>query len=277
MRFPTRLMIVVNLTSLALLLTACGPVDTTRSGKLLTMAAEEAGFIPSLSQRLTRQLNIADLQIQSGDSAHAIKTLALAAATLRVEETDKKTLDDFGRIAGWTSIAELSHGAKDDKTAADAYLNAVEALHSVQPESQRAQYVLSLSQVAFERRGKAEAVQLLISGGQWARKIPVKDTRRFALASFSNALVSYDQLEDARTLLRQEPDPAWRSDTLADIATGVRFVQPNETGRFDAPRTASAAGSELLPSQKDSFNKDVRYGANFRQKQLQQSLSPAAQ
>src|ERR1039458_1509363 len=98
-------------------MSSCTGETSTRSGKLLTMAAEEAGAIDSLQERLTRQLNIADLQIQTGQKAEAIKTLSLAAATLKVEEKEKKTLDDFRRIAGWTSVAQLSHRAADDKFA----------------------------------------------------------------------------------------------------------------------------------------------------------------
>ena len=96
-------------------------------------------------------------------------------------------------------MAELSHGAGDDKAAVDAYMNAVEALHSVNPEWMRAQYVYSLSQVAFELKGKDEAGHLLVSGGEWASKIADTNTRRYALTtSFATALVSYDNLEALR-------------------------------------------------------------------------------
>ena len=61
----------------ALTVSSCStPTMPSRNGKLLTMAAEEAGFIHNLTDRLTRQLNIADLQIQAGQKSEALRTLA---------------------------------------------------------------------------------------------------------------------------------------------------------------------------------------------------------
>ncbi len=287
-RFATPVLMLVALS----LSTCSSPPTTTRSGRLLTMAAEEAGYITDLSDRLTRQLNISDLQIQLGQKAEALKTLALATDTLKVEEAgattkegaeakpEKKTLDEFGRIAGWTSVAELLHSAGNDTTAVDAYMNAVEALNSVQPEVKRAQYVLSLSQVAFVLRGKEEAGQLLVKGGEWASKIPDVNTRRFALTSFTTALVGYDDLDAARKVMRNEPDAAWRADTFSAMARQTQVIEAQRLAAGEMSAAKSMAASPALPygsKEAGGFNKDVRYNARYRQDQMQQGMLPNAQ
>jgi hypothetical protein len=282
-----RLIVPVLLLASLTLVTCSKKVDgPSRSGRLLTIAGEEAAFITDLPDRLTRQLNIADLQIQAGQKSEALKTLARAAETLQVPEAAtqpegaprKPKLDDFARIAGWTSVAELSHIAGDDKSATDAYMNAVEALSSVKPEVTRAQYVLSLSQVARQLRGAAEAGQLLVKGGEWAARIPDQRTRRFALTTFASALVNDDSLEQARTVMRNELDPAWRADTFAALARSVPLDAVDETRA-----TAKAAMAEVQAAPQTSpgipfggFNKDVRYNARYRQEQMQHGILPNA-
>jgi hypothetical protein len=272
----------------AMSLAACGTTPS-RAGRLLTIAGEEANLIDSLSDRLTRQLNIADLQIQANQKGEAIKTLALATATLRAEEKDTKlAMDDFRKIAGWTSVAELNKRAGEDKGALGAYLNAVEALNSVKPVATRAQYVLSLSQICNEIRGKQEAIALLVKGGEWAREITHVGTRRYAIFTFSESLVGYDDLEAARTTMRNEPDPRWRSDALMamgrnEIYTGVSFESKDRFLAFAQARTSRGLSEKSPATQVDmafpsdevrQFNKNLRYEDNFRQQSLQQGQRP---
>jgi hypothetical protein len=281
------------------------PVEVTRSAKLLTMAAEEAGSIDVLDDRLTRQLNIADLQIQCGQKSEAIKTLALAVSTLRVREKESAStapsteaaggerelpqpFDEFRRIAGWTSVAELAHTAGDSKMANAAYIDAVEALNSVQPEIKRAEYVMSLSEICNTLRGQSEATQLLVKGGQWAQKIDNRTVRRYALATFARQLTNYDDLEDARTVMRNEADARWRSDMFAALARqnityesdkaretnyAVAAASPMMSRReagdeTKAGKTSADAGST------DKFNQNLHYAYNYRNEDIQRGLTP---
>jgi len=263
---------------LVVVVMGCGGGDASRSGRLLTMAAEEAGFIDSLQDRLTRQLNVADMQNQMGEKGEAVKTLKLAMTTLKAEDSEKK-MDDFRRIAGWTSVAQLSHRAGDDGLGWKAYVEAVEVLNSVKPESKRAAYVLSLSQVAFELKGKEEAGRLLVSGGTWAVKIDDVATRRFALTTFAQQLVTYDNLDDARIVMRNELDAAWRADTLAAMARNIMVAEARRKESTDARFNSfagarSPAASSLEERESASFNIDVQYEGNYKQRDLQQGIMP---
>ena len=56
-------------------------VEEARSQKLMALAADEAGKISDVDMRLTRQLNLADLQSTRDWNADARKTLAAARNT----------------------------------------------------------------------------------------------------------------------------------------------------------------------------------------------------
>lgn len=294
MRTPVKTVAIALLLAAASVSTmSCSRDTSNRSGRLLTMAAEEAGFIDSIQERLTRQLNIADLQIQSKQKAEALKTLALAGKTLEVEEKDKKTLDDFRRIAGWASVAELAHQAGDDSVAVTAYYNAREKLDSVSPEARRAEYVLSLSEICFMLKGKQEAGQLLVKGGGWASKISDTNVRRYALTTFTTQLIGYDDLDSARLVMRNEPDAAWRADSLAVMARNAMNaeVKSNSAIAYESSargaaaltmRTASPVDQGMVLRDKSreqadptlNFNANVRYQQNYRKESLQQGYLP---
>src|SRR5437764_474274 len=88
--------------------------------RILHMAGEEAGQIPAPKERLTRQLNIANRETQTGQPGNARNTLVLARQTL--EQADKKAFNNQERLAGWISICELARYA-DDKSFAGAALD----------------------------------------------------------------------------------------------------------------------------------------------------------
>jgi len=163
-----------------LLVAACQKApEVDRSGRLLMMASEEAANIPNKLDRLTRQLNIAYTQLNWNKPEDADKSLKLARVTL--EASGKDDMDDFHRIAAWTSISQLSRQAKDKELAGAAADNALAALNDVKPAAQRPQYVLSLASELAELRGKDAAVELVVSGGGWAGEIMEPNARREAL------------------------------------------------------------------------------------------------
>ena len=196
-----------------ILLAGCAqPPAIDRSGRLLTMTSEEAANISSTLERFTRQLNIADTQVQTGRKADADKSLLLARDTL-VSSKDA-TFDSFHRIAGWTAIAQLARAAEDRPLALKASDEALAALNNVSPVPERAQYVLSLAGELYLLKGRIDAIELLNSGAGWAEKIDDVNMRREALIAFSYRLISYDAFDDVRTALRRDPDAVWRTDTL---------------------------------------------------------------
>ena len=255
----------------ALLAASCQQAPSDRTSRLLTMAGEEAASIPSKLDRFTRQLNIADIQLRQQRQADAAKTLALARDTLTAAA--KGDFDDLRRIAAWTSISQLARRAGDRDLALDSSDKALAALNDVQPAAERPQYVLSLAGELADLRGKEAAIELVNSGGTWAAEIVEPNTRRTALTAFADRLLSYEAYENARTLLRRDPDPVWRTDTFLALANAA----PREyllQAEMDTPRSAGGRGGgagggnvyfqQITPAAKP-FGKDVRYESNFQQ------------
>src|SRR5206468_125213 len=111
------------------------------------------------------------------------------------------------------SLSELALSAEDRALATEAADNAVETLHSLNPQADRPRYVRSLALVIEKLRGKKDAIALLVKGGQWATALPNAPTRRWVLTSFASQLISLEAFTEAQTLLQNDPDPAWRTDT----------------------------------------------------------------
>jgi len=267
----------------ALLLSACGrsqPAPTDRAGRLLSMAAEEAANIPIVLDRFSRQLNIADTQLRTSRQADAAKTLALARDTLTV--TKKEDFDDFHRIAGWTALSQLSRRANDRDLALKASDLALAALNDVQPAAERPQYVLSLAGELADLRGNDAAIELLNSGGAWAADLMDASTRRIALVAFTDRLLGYEAFENARTMLRRDPDPAWRTDTFLALANHVQALPDAQMAlhnNANALREVAQAAKSPAPvlaadaaggggrggrggggsSRQNTFGKDVRF------------------
>jgi hypothetical protein len=273
--------IALALLAASLFLFACEKPAVDRAGRLLAMAGEEAAAIPNKLDRFTRQLNIADTLLRTNRKSEAIKTLSLARDTLK-ESAKSPEFDDFHRIAGWTAISQLSRLAGDRELALQTSDLAQAALNDVQPVTERPQYVLSLAGELADLRGNAAAIELVNSGGAWAAQIVEPNARRIALRAFTDRLLSYDAYENAQAMLRRDPDPVWRTDTLVTLAN-------SNPGNFNqayaqAPRVAMAGGrgggmgggrgtAAASPAQDSmnveintpSFGKDVRYENVFQQ------------
>jgi hypothetical protein len=272
----------VLLATAALLPAGCNSSD--RAGRLLTMAGEEAANISNSLDRFSRQLNIAYTQLRTDRKPDSVKTLLLARDTLNGAKKDD--FDDFHRIAAWTAISQLSRQAGDRDLALKSSDNALAALNDVKPASERPQYVLSLAGELAELRGKPAAIELLDSGGTWAADIRDPGTRRTALVAFADRLINYDAYDDARKMLRQDPDASWRTDTFLALANGYSAVygQMNAStnfrgiaqernvfagaagGRGGAMDAAKSTQTEVQSNVGNlNFGKDVRFESVYQQ------------
>jgi hypothetical protein len=268
---------------LAVTLSGCGQTPD-KSGRLLSMAAQEAAGIPNVLDRFTRQLNIADTQLRTERKTDAAATLALCRDTLAA--STRSDFDDFHRIAGWTAISQLARQAGDRDLAVKSSDLALAALNDVQPPAQRPQYVMSLAGELADLRGKESAIELLDSGAGWAVELPDAATRRQVLVMFTRALLDYDAFENARNTMRRDPDVAWRTDTLLalsdDYAVKARHVQSDSSAaaRSPSPQVQAEAGEAMAatglggrketapaaaaPQSMGGFNQDVRFENVFK-------------
>jgi len=208
-------LLAVGLATFWVMSTCTRPAE--RDTRLLTMAAEEANLISDHRERLMRQLNIADWQVHTHRKPDGQRTLLKAVETLQ-DENNRKDLDEFGRISGWASIAELARAADDNALSLKACDEALETLQSLNPPARRCEYVLSLATQVQILRGTTEATRLLSKAGGWAETILDKFERRQALLAFSNRLFDLKEWSEGQTMLRHDADAAWRSDTLAAMA-----------------------------------------------------------
>jgi hypothetical protein len=181
------------------------------------MAAEEASQVDSVKLRLKQQLHIAEIQIHRNAYSGARLSLARAWVTL---EAGQEQIDPHTRLAGWVSISELSRGANDRDTAAEACRQAREALLNLPEEDQRCQYVLDLAHEIRAVFGRRRAVELIAQAGPWARQINPQSDRREVYVAFADRLFDYEAYEAGREVLTQDPEPYWRSDTLVQLSRG---------------------------------------------------------
>jgi hypothetical protein len=271
----------VTLLAATLLLTACKS-SADRTGRLLSMAGEEAANITNKMDRFTRQLHIAETQLRTDRKPDAARTLALAQDTLKVSTKDD--FDDFHRIAAWTAISQLARQANDRPLALKSADAAQAALNDVQPAAERPQYVLSLAGELAELRGNDAAIELINSGGAWAAEIVEPVARRTALTAFTNRLLSYDAYESARTMLRRDPDPVWRTDMFLALANTSPVTYKADYARSDSEASGPGGGggrggfvarssqAVALPAADvyhqaapvQSFGKDVRYESVYQ-------------
>jgi hypothetical protein len=187
-----------------------------RERELLALAAREAADIADPDARLTRQLNIADAQVHRVSTMDGVRTLRDARRT--IAESGEKLGED-ARLAGWVSISQLARAAQDRAAAESACHEALERLQGLPGEARRCQYVLGVANEAKHLVAEKTAVELLTLAGGWAKSIEREAERHQALLAFAVALFNLDRTEDAIAVLRNEPDAAWRSDTLAMLAS----------------------------------------------------------
>ena len=187
-----------------------------RSRRLSVLAATEAGRIQDPDARLTRQLNIADQVQQRYGAEDALAVLDEASKTLREVGP---ALDGYTRISGWVSVSQLARKAAGTAAAEGATKEAQAALEALPETGERCQYVLGVAEEVSHLQGDAQAVALLVKGGQWAKGIDDADQRRAARLAFAIALFNLNAFEGGVESLRGEDDPAWSSDTMLALAS----------------------------------------------------------
>ena len=228
---------------------AAPPPPQSRSERLLSMAATEAGQVADPQARLKRQLNVADRQ----DGADARRSLAAAAETMRAAKP--RGLPPRIRIAGWVSISKLSRKADDRPTADAACTAAVAALRAVEPEAERAEYAVGVAREVRQLRGKPAAATLLAESAGWARLVTPAYFRRRALAEIADEMFTCDDFTGGLAVLRTDPDPGWRSDTLARLSDGGaswigRAASATRRSRDRSPSPTPAATASRLTTRR---------------------------
>jgi hypothetical protein len=262
---------------IALTLAGCTttpPVD--RESKLLTMAAGEAQQIPDSTARLTRQLNFASQQMSRGKTDESRQSLAYAAQTLR--DAKPGDLTSQIRIAGWVSISELSREGSDLSTAHMACEQSVAVLQSLQPISDRPQYVIGVANEVQALDGKPAAAKLLEASADWIKQVEGVTMQRVALVAVADATFYCEDYAGGLTILRTDDDAAWRSDTLAMLADENRIFRDSNGNIIlnagSGSRTldwVSNVGNAAVPASvpsadaASSFSKPVDYKSVFSQ------------
>jgi len=252
------------------------PANEGRSQKLMALAAREAGSIPDADMRLTRQLNLADLQIERGWPDNARDTLAAARQSLGSPEAAK--LNDQTRLSGWVSISQLSrriHDMADARTATDT---ALVELDRIEDPARRCQFVMGLANELQYIKGKPAAAALLARAGPWTKWIDNLAWKRQALVAFATALFNLDDFDAGQKMVEQETNAVWRSDVLATMAQAAQEEQVQTSsgvtvaeargfvarGLLAAPAPASIGPSAPANNNQPFFGKSLDYDRVFK-------------
>jgi hypothetical protein len=238
------------------------PLDPDR---ILHMAGEEAGQIASPRDRLTRQLNIANRETETGKPANARNTLALARKTL--EDAGKKDLTDQERLSGWISLSELARAADDKPFANGALDRAIVALNQITPDPARCEYVPGIEAEVRILRGGAEAAKLLRTAADWAMDLPPR-TRRSAFVIYTEELFRCNDYDGGKRVMDHEPDAAWRSDALVAMSDRARMGQSATAlvqSVMETRQRAAVEGgvSTTEPSEQTTFGKPLDFKSNY--------------
>ena len=194
-----------------------GTEKESRGNKLLALAASEAGQIKNVPYRLTRQLNIADLQSQRGQNENASKSLAAARETIG-GAVEKNELSTRVSMAGYVSISQLARRVNDKSLAASACEDAQKLLQTIMPIEHRVPYVYGLALELKHVHGDDTSAKFVREAGPWAAAIDDVPDRRAVLLIFADSLFGCEDYDGGLAMLRHEDDPAWRSERLEEMA-----------------------------------------------------------
>jgi hypothetical protein len=197
-------------------LTGTVQASVERSRRLMGLAAQEAALIKDVDARLTRLLNLAEVQINRNWKEDARATLGSASTTLG--GPDAKQLNDHAHLSGWVSVSELSRAADDNPAAVLACEAAVKSMENLEDPAKRCQYVMGVANELQYLKGKPAAAALLDKSGPWTAAIDNVTERRRAIVSFAGALFNLDDYAAGQRMLQKEDDATWRSEVLTTLA-----------------------------------------------------------
>ena len=253
----------LSLTLFAAML-SCAGASAHRTQRLLALASGEIRFIKAPLERITRQLNLANIQIEDGHDEDGMVTLRDARETLGSAGEDDFT--DHTKMAGWISLVELSHQAKDLGFAEDALEKALAELNEIEPEYNRIRYVRGVADQVGLLLGKEERADLLVKGGSWAKGIENPYQRRQVLLSYVDDLFAREYYHRGLEVLRNDGDAAWRADTLlamsgqekSDGGGGVPVDQMRGIGDY-RQQAAEPSGAR----RRNEFEADLSFKTNY--------------
>lgn len=255
-----------------------GVIRPTADGgkRLLDLAASEAVNIPDPDVRLTRLLNLADMQTQRGWKHDATLTLGNAETTLRSAQAAELT--EHARLSGWISVSELSRAADDTGRANSACDGAVKALLAIDDPGRRCEYVMGIGNELAYLKGNEAAGKLVDQAGPWTKSIDDLQRQRQAVLTFANVLFNLNDYEAGQRMLRNQGDAAWRSETLAQLAAqaGQKYGSPVAYSSL-APAAAEADSSagrieSRSSSVLSSFGRPLGYRQVFQNQTHSQTL-----
>jgi hypothetical protein len=162
------------------------------------------------------------------------------------------------RLSGWVSVSELARRANLRPQAEQACGKAVTHLNALSDLAERCQYVMGIARELHALYGPPKAVEMLTSAGAWAKAIDHTAERRKAMSGFAAALFNLDAFTQGQSVLQQDDDPVWRTDTLTAMSQPV----------------AGRSGS-WLGSKSESYGRQLDFEANFQQQSAPASGAPA--
>jgi hypothetical protein len=241
-----------------------------RSQKLMSLAAAEAAKIEDVDRRLTRQLNLADMQISRGWKDDARRTLAASRATL--SSPDAAKLNDHARLSGWVSVSELCRAVDDKAGAATACDGAVAELEKLPSEAARCEYVMGVSNELQYIRGKEAAAKMLEKAGPWTRAIDHLEKSRAAVIAFATALFNLDEYERGQAMLGHVADAGWRSEKLQALAmqpvdSRISAYAARKSSAESTVAVDAAGEPQMVPGSTGYYGKNLQY-RNVYQNQL---------
>lgn len=248
-------------------------VSPDRGKRLLALAAREAAAIKDIDARITRQLNLADQQLNRGWKEEAQQTLGEAVTTL--QSGDAASLNDHARMSGWISVSQLSRQASDLPRADAASQSAVAALRQIENPAVRCEYVMGVANELQYSRGMGEASKVLGQAGAWTQSIDDVARRRQAVVSFASALFNLDDYAAGQKMLQHEGDAAWRSETLqklAQLAAEQAPVVRDQALRASMPKAAASEAREQNEAD-GSFSASPYFGRRLDYKTVFQNQS----
>jgi hypothetical protein len=125
-------------------------------------------------------------------------------------------------------------------------------------------------------QGQDAAAALLTEAGAWAKEIDSQSERRRALVAFASALFNLDQFEAGQAVLRNDDDPLWRSDLLAQMSVSTApLARGRDAYKAQGQRAigpASEADFQEGGESASTYGRPLNYEEIFRNQRKSQTV-----